>query len=753
MPRSQLYSVVFAGEVLAQRNVEQVKTAIAAQFRLQPEQVKRLFSGQRITIRRDLPLDQAQRLVEAFRRAGARCHLQPRLAADTAPATRTAAAEFQLSALAASRSSDALRQLAAGAILLLPILYPLAIILLIAFIVSHIVQALTGPPAIVVLIGHVLPALLAASLLLWLLRPLLSRRKKAAELVAEPNEVAQLQRLTERIADQLGRPTPAVFRFDLSLRVRARWQLHLLPPRRPVLNLHIGLPLLAVLDASQLAAALAYALATASAKAPTPLQLLDDSIVWLNRLAAGRGRVDTWVEAWIRRSGSHERELARLLQHVLRAPHWLLQGLAHATIWLAQPLLRRRQREALDRALQLAGGKGVADGLYKTRLLARVRSELELELKAVDGYELFCNNLPGLLSWLAARRAPELQEEIEQELYDFDPLIDDLSGLPQLIDKRSASKVVTDYASLAERLTEVRYRELGLQVGPGRLLPLSQACAALAARQRREEALSGYFRGCLLPRRVVAPLGFGEALALAPADRIGQLQQAVTEIRQAMPELLQFARRYPVALAALSEADVMVAVARFQPDPQAEPEQRRRQEALIKLEGMRAEYLSLFGRRLGIGLAEAVQGAKDAGRLTDNIKQASDALESLAALEPELDACRREFAIAAQLVGLRSSTVRVPAHILLTQLNSIVHRVERLHQALDSIRFDQATLGTLLRATLPTLTEGTPITVLEGHLQALDEALERVRRQLMGRLILLAGAAEARRGIWIRVVN
>src|SRR5690606_36727014 len=153
-PRSQLYSVVFAGEVLAQRNVEQVKTAIAAQFRLQPEQVKRLFSGQRITIRRDLPLHQAQRLVEAFRRAGARCHLQPRLAADTAHATRSAAPDFQLSALAASRSSDALRQLAAGAIRLLPISFPLAIILLIAFIVSHIVQALTGPPAIVVLIGH-----------------------------------------------------------------------------------------------------------------------------------------------------------------------------------------------------------------------------------------------------------------------------------------------------------------------------------------------------------------------------------------------------------------------------------------------------------------------------------------------------------------------------------------------------------------------------------------------------------------------
>jgi hypothetical protein len=403
--------------------------------------------------------------------------------------------------------------------------------------------------------------------------------------------------------------------------------------------------------------------------------------------------------------------------------------------------------------LQLAGGKGVADGLHKARLLARVRSELELELKAVDGYELFCNNLPGLLSWLAAQRAAELQEEIEQELHDSEPLIDDLSGLPQLIDKRSASKIVDGYASLAERLTQARYRELGLQVGPRVLLPLSQACAALAARQRREEALDGYFRGCLLPRRVVTPLGFGEALALASADRIEQLQQAVTEVRQAMPELLEFARRYPVALAALSEAHVMVAAARFQPDPQAETEQQRRQEALIRLESMRAEYLSLFGKRLGIGLAEAVQGAKDAGRLTGNIKQASDALGALAALEPDLDACQREFAIAAQLAGLRGPVLRVPAHILLTQLSSVLHRVERLHRALDSIRFDQSNIGALLRASLPALTEGAPITVLEEHLQALDEALERIRRQLMGRLVLLAGAAEARRGIWIRVVN
>ena len=81
----ELYNVVFSGELVDQAAPETARRKLMALFHLDEARVEQLFSGRRIFIKRNLDLDTAARLQDAFRKAGGRALIEPVDAAENRP--------------------------------------------------------------------------------------------------------------------------------------------------------------------------------------------------------------------------------------------------------------------------------------------------------------------------------------------------------------------------------------------------------------------------------------------------------------------------------------------------------------------------------------------------------------------------------------------------------------------------------------------------------------------------------------------
>ena len=72
----QLYRVVFEGEILEGREVQEVKIALAKLYKSGEDQIERFFSGKRLAVKKDVDYDTAMKYVKAFERAGAVCRVE-----------------------------------------------------------------------------------------------------------------------------------------------------------------------------------------------------------------------------------------------------------------------------------------------------------------------------------------------------------------------------------------------------------------------------------------------------------------------------------------------------------------------------------------------------------------------------------------------------------------------------------------------------------------------------------------------------
>lgn len=71
-----VFEVIFEGRIMPNRNLDEVKAALALMFKASPEAIERLFSGKLIPIKRDLDYPSALRYVSAMKEAGALARLR-----------------------------------------------------------------------------------------------------------------------------------------------------------------------------------------------------------------------------------------------------------------------------------------------------------------------------------------------------------------------------------------------------------------------------------------------------------------------------------------------------------------------------------------------------------------------------------------------------------------------------------------------------------------------------------------------------
>ncbi|NEX15313.1 MAG: hypothetical protein C1943_01425 [Halochromatium sp.] len=87
------YQLIFSGRLQPGTSVEQVRQAVKERFRLNDAQLQWIFSGDAVTVKRDLDQASAERYQRAFVAAGALVELAPAVAPSPAPSPVDADAE------------------------------------------------------------------------------------------------------------------------------------------------------------------------------------------------------------------------------------------------------------------------------------------------------------------------------------------------------------------------------------------------------------------------------------------------------------------------------------------------------------------------------------------------------------------------------------------------------------------------------------------------------------------------------------
>lgn len=70
------YQVVFTGEIASGQQLEEVKTRVAALYKLPVARCERLFTGNKVTIKRELDYAMAEKYRAAFEKTGALCAIE-----------------------------------------------------------------------------------------------------------------------------------------------------------------------------------------------------------------------------------------------------------------------------------------------------------------------------------------------------------------------------------------------------------------------------------------------------------------------------------------------------------------------------------------------------------------------------------------------------------------------------------------------------------------------------------------------------
>lgn len=79
------YQVIFSGEILEHADIDMVKSNVARVFSLPSDRIEKLFSGQRLVLKKDIDQVTAERYKTTLQRAGALCEIEDTAASPQIP--------------------------------------------------------------------------------------------------------------------------------------------------------------------------------------------------------------------------------------------------------------------------------------------------------------------------------------------------------------------------------------------------------------------------------------------------------------------------------------------------------------------------------------------------------------------------------------------------------------------------------------------------------------------------------------------
>jgi Zn-dependent protease with chaperone function len=435
------------------------------------------------------------------------------------------------------------------------ILVPLLYLLLIAVVAWFLVWHLTTNTWILSgsgggqwrLLGYLTPAVVGATLLFFMVKPIFARRADRADPVKVlEKEQPVLHALIREICRQVRAPIPASVYVDCQVNASASLRGGVLGVFGRDLDLTIGLPLVTGLSVRQLSGVLAHEFGHFAQGGGMRMTALIRSVnAWLFRVVHERDTWDSKLEEWSKEGDWRVVVPMALARGSIWVSRQALAGVTMVGHGVSCYMMRQMEFDADSYEIKIAGTDAF------TRTFIRLR-----ELSA--GSQLAYRQLPQLLESRAipadmpqlvaecSRRLPDAIREQVQKVSDertgtFDTHPSDadrvaaahtLAASGALVGgDEPATILFRDFDRLSARVTRHHYeRELGIELAKIRLLANDEAVRGAEDHQRTEAAMGAVFASRV---SVTRPLRIAlDESAAHPVDLEATLAQARTAVKE-----------------------------------------------------------------------------------------------------------------------------------------------------------------------------------------------------------------------------
>lgn len=387
-------------------------------------------------------------------------------------------------------------------------------------------------------LAYVVCLLLIAGIALFLIRPLVSgRRRPRPDLVLRPEQEPRLHAFVQQICNSLGSPTPVRIQVSMDVNASAR----LAPGWENLWNggleLVLGLPLVRGLELGQFAAVLAHELGHFRQGAAM-------------RLVHGSRRVNQWFARAAAREDAWERDVAAgsdRIDPMLYALCWagracalaargVLRGLARAGQAVSCLLLREMEHQADTAAIRLVGGETFASMVLEAKVIEAAWGLANRSLGLALREGNLADDLPALVAAHTRVFIPEVRRRMERTLmsertawFDTHPSLSERVSRARRAASRGmfhaagpAHTLFSDFVALSRKATLGFYRtDLGEEFNPSRVMATGDLITGQSEIQVGEAAVTGYFLGMLSNLRPLwlnaADMALGEGDGPAPA--------------------------------------------------------------------------------------------------------------------------------------------------------------------------------------------------------------------------------------------
>jgi len=373
------------------------------------------------------------------------------------------------------------------------------------------------------LIAYLGPIIVGILLLIFMLKPLLSRKRNTSipvSLLREEEPV--LFDFVDRLCGAVGAPAPG--RIDVTMEVNAAagflggWKGML--GRRLVLT--FGLPLAACLDARQFAGVLAHELGHFSQGSGMRLTYVIRSMnAWFARVVYQR---DSWDYALADACGGDMHYLIQLIALVTRGMIWLTRRVLWCLMWfghgVSSLMLRQMEFDADRYECRVAGTKAFIETSQRMACVNLACSVAFGDLQHAWREQRLCDDLPALIRG----RETDMSDKVRQKLLEhhtsqktgwFDSHPSDAQriaaarreGAPGLMKVTAPAWVLfQDFPKLSRLATLLFYKQqIGAAFQPQHLMKTEAMAQNRAERQKTDTSMDRYFRGLIDPRRPVFP--------------------------------------------------------------------------------------------------------------------------------------------------------------------------------------------------------------------------------------------------------
>ena len=789
------YQVVFSGHLRKGYAAAEVKKSLAQRLQLPQEKVERLFAGGRAVLKQTPSEEEARRIVMQLAATGAIATIEASNAVPAAaPATtdKPTVAANDIDKGAPLRKFRPLRNKK----LLRPALYLTAAIevlfsllyagLVLALIGGVIVPSLSTPwvgqfvaSPLLALPLQLLVIVLAGLFLLMLLKPLLALRINYHQgIPLSAGQEPDLHAFIEDVCERIGAPLPTEIRVHNDADIKTAYHRGPLGFLRNRTVLTIGVPLIAGMNCSQMAALIARHLNRYRHKfAPRATAILLAVHTWLQRAVYEQDMVDRTLQHW-HDEGRLGDGMYRALQALVVPARKMVALRLYLSRLLERRVVHRIVAEADKMALVFTGTDGFIRLLDQNSLLAFAGHNLLPGLEAQwQSKGVLPDNLVQMMV-LRSRQYPvsmpqklrTLQEQQKAAIDDILP--SDTQRLRRVGHKpiygayyclSPAAVLFRNYSKLTHTMTlRFYHHRLQLPVSPYRLQQVSGKVSLEKFLQQRLDAnfrklyadflplkLRQRMRGISSVAEAKKQWSIGMARSKSEYERAKLARQRFDETEAAQVDAATLEEIYLAGLWRQWDTEKLKASELNEVHQSARDSESEHGQAAHTLE----QYLKAHGMRLGAVLAALIQAEGPAVESISGLRQEVHLLVSMLERIENVHAQLRELKVQTilleTLLSYRTVTRRQKLDSRIEQhAADVKHLVTAIGVALKSAPypFSDRKATQLMRYVLhDALTEDTP----QGDFDRGNDAVEKlalVQRRALVRLVEIAQKVETAMG-------